>query len=109
MARSRQKGRRAQRTVATDTATAWLQADLPEAVKRAVRMAVKGGRQQQRRCACGARGRHCEVFVPHTAVSVGATSTAGLRVYWTCDTCHAAAIAQAMDADIPRWTDAGLL
>ena len=103
----RRTGRHKSRTVPTDTALAWLRADLPEEVKRAVRMVVKGGRQQPRRCACGARGIHCMVFVPHTAVVVGSVSTAGLRVYWTCDRCHAAEIEPAMDADLPRWTDVG--
>jgi hypothetical protein len=79
--------------LATEAAKTWLREDLPAEVKVQLLLAVRGGRQQRRRClACGAVGVFVEVYVPFEAVRVGGDAGRGIQVYWTCPRCHAAGL-----------------
>jgi|SRR2546428_5440862 len=87
--------------VSTEQAREWLREDLPEAVKVQLLLAVKGGRQQKRRClACGAVGVFVEVYVPFEAVRVGGDAGRGIQVYWLCALCHEHGLTPALEAKL---------
>src|SRR4029453_602805 len=94
----RQDGRIAQ----SDEAKALLKDDRPQAVKMQLRLALKGGRQQRRRClGCRKPGIHCKVWAPAGVWGVEARDTTGIRVYWLCQRCNEA-YADGLPPDLER-------
>ena len=62
--------------------------DAPEAVKLALRLALRGGRQERRRClACKREGVIVKVWSPLTVWQVESQGREGIRVYWLCASC----------------------
>ena len=89
--------------VASEQACEWLKQDYPEAVKVQLRLAVRGGRQQRRRClACGAQGVYVEVYTPHAVMSPVSDESTGIRIYWTCPTCHEAGLTPEREARLQQ-------
>jgi hypothetical protein len=75
----------------SDEARRLLREDTPESVKLALRLALRGGRQERRRClGCGRVGISCKVYSPPEAWNVESTDTRGIRVYWLCERCNEA-------------------
>jgi hypothetical protein len=80
-----------------------LRDDTPEAVRLALRLAVRGGRQQRRRClGCGRRGIHVKVWTPTAVWMVEAQEGAGIRVYWLCGPCDARFTRDGLPAELVR-------
>lgn len=73
-----------------------LRDDTPQAVKLRLRLALRGGKQQRRRCRqCGAQGVHCRIESQPAHWQVLAPQDAPpITVYWLCTRCYAAAIQQ---------------
>jgi hypothetical protein len=87
--------------VASSQAREWLRQDLPTEVKTQVLLAVRGGRQQRRRClACNAQGIFVEVYVPYEAVRVGGDAGRGIRIYWSCTKCHEIGLTPELEAKL---------
>jgi hypothetical protein len=85
--------------VSSAQAREWLKEDYPEAVKVQLLLAVKGGRQQKRRClACGAKATYVEVYVTNKSMSVGGDEGRGTRLYWTCPACHELGLTPELEA-----------
>jgi hypothetical protein len=77
--------------------------DAPEAIKLALRLALRGGRQQRRRClGCGRVGIHVKVWSPHETWRVEAQGRAGVRIYWLCERCHRAGMTPELEAKLQR-------
>jgi hypothetical protein len=85
--------------VSSAQAREWLRQDLPQEVKMQLLLAVKGGRQQKRRClACGAVGVYVEVYVPNAIMRPMSEGSEGIRLYWTCPGCHAQGLTPELEA-----------
>ena len=86
----RRRGRQSDRIAQSEEAKRLLREDTPEAVKIALRLALRGGRQERRRClACGKPGIHCKVWSPPEAWHVESQyHGTGIRVYWFCQACQ---------------------
>jgi hypothetical protein len=70
-------------------AKALLRDDIPTAVKTRLRLALRGGRMERRRClGCGKQGIHCKVWSPAEVWGIESTDTRGIRVYWLCARCE---------------------
>jgi len=85
--------------VSSAQARAWLKEDYPEAVKVQLLLAVRGGRQQKRRClGCGAVGVYVEVYVPNAIMRPMSEGSEGIRLYWTCPGCHQRGLTPELEA-----------
>ena len=62
----------------------------PSEEKTALVLALKGGRQQRRRCVhCGGAGTRLDVHVDGEALTVGGQAEGdSVRIFWTCSGCH---------------------
>ncbi|SRR6266446_5993023 len=89
--------------LATEQAREWLRQDLPDAVKTQLLLAVRGGRQQKRQClGCGGQGVFVEVYVPTAVMRPMGDEGTGIRVYWTCETCHTRGLTPELEARLQR-------
>ena len=84
------KPRQGSRIAQSEEATRLLKDDVPVRIKWQLRLAVKGGRAERRKClGCGHVGTHCKVWSAAEAWTVEAEDTASIKVYWLCPDCHA--------------------
>jgi hypothetical protein len=102
MGRGRQpKG--SSRIAQSDEARRLLKGDTPDAVKLALRLALRGGRQERRRClGCGKVGVHCKVWSSPEVWQVESRGNEGLRVYWLCQPCDDAYAASGLPPEVER-------
>jgi hypothetical protein len=62
---------------------ALLHGDYPETVKRAVALAVKGGRWGKQACLkCGKRGRFLSAYIPPALLAPVPAEDARMKLYW---------------------------
>jgi hypothetical protein len=78
-----------------------LKGDYPAQLKAEMLLAVKGGRQQKRRCVnCGKAAVHADIFITHEVLKVGSTNDTGYLRYWTCDRCHSTGLTDELQAKL---------
>ena len=64
----------------------FLHGDYPLAVKRAVALAVRGGRWGKQRCLkCGQRARYLSAYIPSTLLSPVPAEGTKMKLYWLCE------------------------
>jgi len=78
-----------------------LRADTPTAIKRALRLAMAGGKQRSRRClVCRNVGTFCQVWSDASVWQVEGTAPRPVRVYWLCARCHSKGDSEALRAKL---------
>jgi hypothetical protein len=80
-----------------------LRDDTPEAVKLQLRLALRGGRQQRRRClGCGREGVYCKVWSSADTWKIESEGRTGIKVYWLCDACNSTGMTPELERTLQR-------
>jgi hypothetical protein len=77
--------------------------DYPPSVKQELRLALRGGRQQKRRClGCGATpALNLQLYVTYRGMSVaGEIDRKACTLYWVCDPCRGIGLTEELERKI---------
>jgi hypothetical protein len=99
----RRRPRSSDRVVRSDEARALLKDDIPQAVKTHLLLALRGGRQERRRCiGCGRQGTQCKVWSPAAVWQIDNPDCTGIKVYWLCRLCDSCYQASGLPPEVER-------